>query len=891
MLLICCNAVFPQSAAKKAIAFDDMKDWMSLSRNGMSPNGKYVFYSVENERPDAEVLHVKSLDNSWKIEYLNMREIKFSADGKLILMIDPQNNLIIHHLGTVRSEKIAQVSEYELFSYNGSEWIVCKKADMVMLRNVSRNQSFDLPGFNQFKLSPSGKYLVVFDRKQDRGFGFVDVENPAIIKRIAADMPTENESVMFNRSETAFVFTAKVHQTGVATIYRYDIKTSVIAKILDDNHGLLAGRFTLSPVSRFLAGGKSLVFSYVSISKDTPPAKTLKAAVNVYSYTDSVPYTVQKGKSMFNMPKEYKGIIRLSDLKIIYADSNDVSMTPVDGTIDDLAYVFKRTPSGALTSGDNYLISSLTGERIIKCDMDPWYQARCSPDGRFLLSGRYEDSSMYCFDRSSNTLRNLLQGLGFSTGNVDFDKGGKRRIRLEAYVKNTTYVLITDNFDLWMLDMSGVKAPMNLTGGYGQKNGILFKVSGMNFLDTPRRDLYYDVSPAITQAQLDDLILSSYDYHTANNDYYKLHHKAGNKLERCTAGDYMYEEVQIWGNIHRGGRGDGRMRNASNYLVIRESAAASRNLYSTYNFKDFTPITDIHPEKRYNWLTAEVMTVQLKSGIKKSGVMYKPENFDPSKKYPVILFYYQKMSQDAFRYRTPELSRGVISIPYYVSNGYIVYTPDLPNGEGMSDTYDRVLEIINETADKLAAIPYIDASKMAIHGHSWGGFETNYILANTTRFAAAVSASGGSDLIAKYAMPTHGNTPYEGGPWLGDDVYADLGPLEKNLELYLKSSAKLHAGRVTTPVLFMHNEKDQAVHFYHSLGFFNTLSLMKKKAWLLAYDNEEHTIENPDNQLDFTIRMKQFFDHYLMNKPAPRWMTNGLPYYLKQVESRYETKY
>lgn len=888
-LLVWCNIVLAQSAPKPAIEFGDMNGWKRLVRNDMSPNGKYFFYTVENEQPDAEVLRIKSLDNAWQKEYVNMREIKFSADGKLILMLDSQSNLVIQYLGADRSEKVEHVSEYELFTYNQTEWVVCKKTDNILLRNLSRNKQYEIAGCDQFKLSPSGKYITVYDGNRKENFRIVEVENPDKNIKIAADTPTENVSVMFNRPETAFVFTARDKQSGVAAVYKYEISTAAVTKILDENHELLAGRYTLASVARFLAGGKTVGFSFVSKFRTVAPEKTLKAAVNVYSYTDSVPYTVQKEKQMFAMPPERRGIIRLSDLKIIYADSADASMTPVDGTIDDLAFVYRRTAAGELISGQGYLISSLTGERIIKWDMDPWFQGRCSPDGKYLLSKRYQDADMYCYDKSTNTLRNLTESLSFPTGNLDFDKGGKRRIRLEAYVKGTSCVLVTDNFDLWMLDMSGVKAPINLTGGHGLKNGILFKVSGMNFLNTPRADMYLETSPVITKEQLNDLILSSYDYHTANNDYYKLHHNAGNKLERCTFGGYMYEQVHIWGNIHRGSQGNGKVRNANIYLINRENAGESPNLFVTTDFKNFKPLTDIHPERKFNWLNAEVMRIQMKGGIIKSGVMYKPENFDPSKKYPVIIFYYQKMSQDAFRYRPPQLSAAVISIPYYVSNGYLVYTPDLPNGSGMSDIYDRMLETINVTADKLSTLPYVDAARMGIHGHSWGGFETNYIITNTNRFAAAVSASGGADLIAKYAMPTHGDTPYEGNLWLGEDVYGDLGPLEKNLDLYLKSSPKLLASKVTTPVLLMHNEQDKAVHFYHSLGFFNVLSLQKKKAWLLTYDNEDHTIESSENQLDYTIRMKQFFDHYLMKKPAPRWMTSGLPYYLKQVESRYES--
>ncbi len=295
-------------------------------------------------------------------------------------------------------------------------------------------------------------------------------------------------------------------------------------------------------------------------------------------------------------------------------------------------------------------------------------------------------------------------------------------------------------------------------------------------------------------------------------------------------------------------------------------------------------MSDNYPEQKYNWLTSELYTFKTLDGISELGVLHKPENFDPAKKYPVIVQYYETMSNDLNMYHRPELSSDRINIPWYVSRGYLVFSPDIHYKVGTPgrSAYNSIVG----AAYFLKKFRWVDSSKMGIQGHSHGGFETNYVITHTDFFAAAVSAAGPSDCISGYAIPRGDGGS---GQFFFETHQSRIGAtLWEVPELYIENSAVFRTDKVNTPVLIMHNKKDGAVDFSQGVEFFTGLRRLGKRAWMLQYDGEVHSISNEAAQLDYTIRMDQFFDHYLKGKPAPKWMTRGIPASMKAIDDGFE---
>jgi dipeptidyl aminopeptidase/acylaminoacyl peptidase len=334
---------------------------------------------------------------------------------------------------------------------------------------------------------------------------------------------------------------------------------------------------------------------------------------------------------------------------------------------------------------------------------------------------------------------------------------------------------------------------------------------------------------------------------------------------------YFVQRVGKTGNIESAsGSFPRKATNVNRYLVTKQSAKEFPNLYVTDDFRTYRAITDIHPEKEYNWLTAELVNWQMSDGQPSQGILYKPENFDSTKKYPLIFTYYEKRSDELNRYIEPDFSFARINIPYYVSSGYLVFVPDIyykpgHNGQG-------VLNAVISAARSLKSFSYVDSTRLGLQGHSFAGWETNFLITHSNLFAAACEASGVSDQVSAYGQLNMGYDrqdfyeKYSQGSPYGQGVTPWTNP-----NLYIENSPVFYVDKVTTPLLMMHGDEDGAVPYAQAIEMFLALRRAGKTVWLLQYEKAGHILSGK-NAGDFTIRMKQFFDYYLKNTSPPAWM-------------------
>jgi dipeptidyl aminopeptidase/acylaminoacyl peptidase len=318
------------------------------------------------------------------------------------------------------------------------------------------------------------------------------------------------------------------------------------------------------------------------------------------------------------------------------------------------------------------------------------------------------------------------------------------------------------------------------------------------------------------------------------------------------------------------------------------SASQSPNYFLTRDFRIFTQLSFVCPEANYSWLLTELITWKMSDGKQLRGVLYKPGNFDIHKKYPVIFYYYEKKSDELNLYQPPETSPGWINIPWFVSRGFIVFTPDIyyKMGSPCESAYNSVVS----AAYYLSQYEWVDSSKMGIVGHSWGGYETNCIITKTNLFKAAISASGIENFIGQY-----------GSVMLGQDgnsiqnMYEDSGGqmrIQANLwqrpDLFIMNSPIFNADKIGTPLLMMNNKHDDIVPFAQGIELFTALRRLGKKVWMLQYDGEPHSLLNESTSKDFTVRITQFLNYYLKGQRASKWMVEGIPASLKGMDDGLE---
>jgi dipeptidyl aminopeptidase/acylaminoacyl peptidase len=278
--------------------------------------------------------------------------------------------------------------------------------------------------------------------------------------------------------------------------------------------------------------------------------------------------------------------------------------------------------------------------------------------------------------------------------------------------------------------------------------------------------------------------------------------------------------------------------------------------------------------KDYKWGTPELFSWTSFDGEALQGIVYKPENFDETKKYPVMIYFYERHSDNLYRYMPPAPSASIINIPFFSSRDYIVFTPDIHYkvGQPGQDAYNSIVA----GAEALAKNDWVDNDNMAIQGQSWGGYQVAYLVTQTDMFKAAGAGAPVSNMTSAY-----GGIRWESGR--SRQIQYEKGQsrlgttLNESLQTYIDNSPIFFIDRVNTPLLIMHNDNDGAVPWYQGIELFMGLRRLEKPVWLLQYNNEAHNLKERRNRKDLSIRLQQFFDHYLKGEPAPVWMTRGLP--------------
>jgi dipeptidyl aminopeptidase/acylaminoacyl peptidase len=331
-----------------------------------------------------------------------------------------------------------------------------------------------------------------------------------------------------------------------------------------------------------------------------------------------------------------------------------------------------------------------------------------------------------------------------------------------------------------------------------------------------------------------------------------------------------------------------KAKKADVYLYTMETYDRSPDYYVTDAYlANGRQITDANPQqKEFLWSSgSRLLDYTSDKGDKLQAALFLPAGYEQGKAYPCVVYIYEKLTSGLNRYYTPTANGFNKSV--YNSNGYAVLMPDIVykvNDPGMSAVWCVV------PAVKAAiATGVVDPKRVAIHGHSWGGYQTAFLVTQTDIFRAAIAGAPLTNMISMYSSvywnTGSANQPifessqgrFSGGPWEQPEAYA-------------RNSPVYYAQNIKTPLLILHNDKDGAVDWNQGVTYFNTIRRMGKPVVMLQYKGENHGLVKPANQKDYTVRMKEFFDYYLMDKAAPKWWAEGVPWLKLDDELRSRTE-
>jgi dipeptidyl aminopeptidase/acylaminoacyl peptidase len=509
---------------------------------------------------------------------------------------------------------------------------------------------------------------------------------------------------------------------------------------------------------------------------------------------------------------------------------------------DDRAYELDGNLDGR-NFQDIYVIDMKTGARTLALKKNRYYFGTLYDGGHFLY---YDDGHFYSYDMTTSRTVNITKDVPASFFNEDSDVNVvKPPDSPVGATKDGLNVLLSDGWDIWSVPVRGGGKGVNLTGN-GAKDKVRYRRAR--------------IDPEEKAIDLDQP-----QYFAALGEWTK---KAGiARLEKGKPGP----TVLLWEDAGFGGLA--KAKKADVYVYTRDTFKDYPDYYVTDALlKNGQRITEANPQQKDFLWTSGQMLIDYTSakGDKLQAALFLPANYEKGRKYPTLVYYYEKMSQQLNRYAQPSANGFNKSV--YTSNGYAVLMPDITykiNDPGMSAVW-CVLPAI----DAAVAAGVVDRSKVGLQGHSWGGYQTAFLITQAD-FAAAVAGAPLTNMISMYSS-IYFNTGSANMAIFESSQGRFKGGYWDNLEAYQRNSPVYYAERVKTPLIILHNDKDGAVDWNQGIEYYNTLRRLKKPVVMLQYVGENHGLQKPVNQKDYTVRMKEFFDHYLMGKPAPAWYTEGV---------------
>lgn len=478
------------------------------------------------------------------------------------------------------------------------------------------------------------------------------------------------------------------------------------------------------------------------------------------------------------------------------------------------------------------------------------YVSSTSPTGTHFLY--YEDGHFFAFDMAAMKSVNLTKSITGTSFIDDEDDHNMNKPPHQSmgWSRDGSTVVLSDGWDLWAVKVDG-SGGKNLTGN-GKKDHIRYQ--GITQYE-PEPKPGYDFAKPL--------------YVTMLGEFTK---KGGiGRIEPNTTG----VKQLLWGDYSYGL--PIKARQADVFAYTRQSAIDSPDYYLTdANFKEAKKITDSNPQQKdYQWTSGvKIIDYTGTAGKKLQGTLYLPANYEAGKKYPTVIYIYEKLTQGTNQY-TPPGFRGGFNKSIYTSNGYAVLTPDITYR--VNDPGKSSVECILPALDAAIATGVVDGSKVGLHGHSWGGYQTAYAITQTKRFACAIAGAPLTDLISMYSS-VYWNSGSANQPIFESSQGRFTAGYWDQQEAYIRNSPVYFAKNVATPLLLLHNDKDGAVDFTQGVEYYNTLRRLQKPVVMLQYKGENHGLAKTENQKDYAVRMREFFDHYLMGKPAPEWWKDGVPH-------------
>jgi len=924
-LLLLMVTIWLQAGQKKPLDHTVYDGWKSIKAEKLSVDGKWVLYGLEPQEGDGQLI-IRNLMTDSTIVVERSTEGEIARDMRYAVCkvqpffaqtrqakIDkkkeddmPADTLAIVDLQTAAVTKIPGLKSYKL-PKEGSGWLAYtmalqpaapdtskaaapdsakpegkKKPDKkklnLVIRRLNDGREFSYPRVTSFEFSKDGRRVLfaieesdslrtagvyVFDTAEEKEHGLKLGKGK--FKMLAWDEQGEQAAFLADQD------TSKARERFFS-LYYWKSGMDSATVVADTSSAGVPDRWIVSEhgAVHFSDNGGRLFFrtSPRPVLEDTTLVEFEVAKVDVWNWKDPLLQPQQLKEREQELKRSYLAVFDLKKRRIVQLGRTEIpEIVLADKGNADMALGKSNLPYRRLRSWegaeyeDVFLVSVKDGGTRPVLSKYRGSLA-LSPQGDYLFG--FDEEAGHWFSLSSKTAEKvwLSRNVPVSfTNELDDHPDLPRSYGHMGWSQDDKHLYLYDRFDIWQVDPRGKQAPVNLTAGFGRE-----RFRQLRAVNLEKEKQFFSTDQAV--------LLKSFDEKDKSAGFYRLRLDQPGKPQELIHEPYSFSNPV-------------KAENADVLLFTRQSFVDFPDLWtSNLDFQGRHKISNANPQQAdYLWGTAELVHWRSDDGEPLDGILYKPEDFDSTKKYPMIVYFYERTSQTLYWYQTPRPSPSTVRPSFYASRGYLFFIPDIVYQDGYPG--ESAFKCIMPGVMKLIEKGFVDEKRIGIQGQSWGGYQVAYLVTRTRLFAAGMAGAPVSNMTSAYGGIRWGSGQSRMFQYEHSQSRIGGSLWEKPLQ-YITNSPVFRADEVQTPLLMMHNDNDGAVPWYQGIEMFVALRRLGKPVWLLNYNSEEHNLIKRQNRKDLSIRMQQFFDHYLKGDPAPVWLQDGIPATMKGKTWGYE---